>query len=402
MLIRGPPILDNEFRFLSPVNAKHVKEEKKKGLCARGYSKEWMRQNTRPVVLRSSSTTFSLPANTDLPPRKGYVGAHLKQESDAAEHATDKDGHAGTTSHLQSRGTAAGSRAAGAAAVTGHAGEDGTARLARRRRSGAGGRRVLACRVLGAAGVVLAAGGRAVVVGQAAVLDALVAVFLASVVGQRQRVLGHVGLLAVAADAAVGKGLLLSRMPLATKIPPHGSRSRQYATYRVAVVLLSRSGLDLLADDGACVLLILAPGRCSIPLANHVTEARHMSPGGVNHTSEGEGDGRGLDVVVGVGGGDEGRSHGEEGGLERRHCAVVCGFGDSGVYRRSRIQRSARGQKILYKKCVDYSLFPGQRGTLCMFMTAFRLAAFQKCPTAWAPHGLDKLFEQHMARGDER
>lgn len=51
--------------------------------------------------------------------------------------------------------------------------------------------------------MILAAVGRAPVIG--AVLDALVAPFLADEVGQRQAVLGHVGALVVTAQAAVGE-----------------------------------------------------------------------------------------------------------------------------------------------------------------------------------------------------
>ena len=61
--------------------------------------------------------------------------------------------------------------------------------------------------VAGTAGVVLSTR-RSTTVASLAVLNALVAPFLADVVGNSQRVLRHVGLLVVAANAAVGEGFL--------------------------------------------------------------------------------------------------------------------------------------------------------------------------------------------------
>ena len=91
--------------------------------------------------------------------------------------------------------------------------EDGRSRG---RSSGAGSGGGLGCAqgrcglrgALRAARMVLTAAAGARVVPQAASLDALGAPLLAGVEGQRQGVLGHVGLEAITADAAVGEGFL--------------------------------------------------------------------------------------------------------------------------------------------------------------------------------------------------
>lgn len=90
-------------------------------------------------------------------------------------------------------------------------------------------------------------------------------------VGQGEGVFGHVGLVLVAADAAVGEGFLCggegSGQLSLPGTPYLAEMLLALATYRVAVVHQGRPGLDLLADDGACVLLVGAPGLCRCPVS---------------------------------------------------------------------------------------------------------------------------------------
>ena len=120
------------------------------------------------------------------------------------------------------------------------------------------GGRVDAGGALRTAGVLLAAVRGALVV-TAARRDALGAPGDADVVGEGQGVLGDVGLLAVAADAAVGERLLggLSARRRVTQ-----SNDGEVHTYRVAGVDLRGAGRRLKADGRAATPLIVAPRLC--------------------------------------------------------------------------------------------------------------------------------------------
>jgi hypothetical protein len=140
------------------------------------------------------------------------------EQGEAEEHAAHDDGQAVGAAQSQERSSAlvvATAATAVRAAAAGSVGEDDGAVVlgARAGLAGAVGQArrgrgdVDALGVLGAAGVVLAAGRRAARVAAAAV-DALVAPFLAGEVGNREGVLRHVGPDVVAAQAAVGQDLL--------------------------------------------------------------------------------------------------------------------------------------------------------------------------------------------------
>jgi len=241
--------------------------------------KEWTRQDTHATRHFFSPLSLLQPPHSPPKSQKLNSTAHLKQESEAADHTPDEDGQSGAATHFQGGG-GAGTGGGGGRRRAGDTGEDGVGRLGGRSGGRSGRGDVHAGGVLGAAGVVGAAVAGARVGADAAVGDALVAELLADVEGQRQGVLGHVGLVAIAADAAVGERC------------------------RVTRVHLDGVGGDLLADDGARVRLVLAPAL----------------PCGQRNTA-------GVDNVVGVGGGDECRGHREEGALEGRHfilCVYVC------------------------------------------------------------------------------
>lgn len=135
--------------------------------------------------------------------------------------------------------------------------------------------------------MVLTAGAGARVV-LAAGFHALVAPFRASEVGQGQGVLGDVGLLAVAAEAAVGQGFRV------TGVDRGGSRG------------------VLLADDGASAELGLAP-RGADAERNRIR----------------------VDVVVGTGNRGKDGGNSQDRGSERRH------YGDADMARMADINGAA-------------------------------------------------------------
>ncbi len=146
------------------------------------------------------------------------------------------------------------------ARAVGQAVEDlGGGRSRGRGRSGRRGGRVDAGGALRTAGVLLAAVRGALVV-TAARRDALGTPGYADVVGEGQGVLGDVGLLAVAADAAVGERVLggLSARRRVTR------SDDEVQTYRVAGVDLRGAGRRLKADGRAATPLIVAPRLCAV------------------------------------------------------------------------------------------------------------------------------------------
>jgi len=194
----------------------------------------------------------------------------LQHDGEASEQATEHDHQARDAADLDGRGRQ------GLLAITRPAGQTrvqaAAARRAGRGRHGRGGCRVDAGRVLRAARVVLpAVAGAGVVL--AAGGDALVTPLLADEVGQRQRVLGDVGLLAVAADAAVGQGRGIASVDIG------GARRNQ------------------LADDGAGAKLTAAP---------------RLASGQRNAVR--------VDDIVGLGAdSEEGRGCSQDGVPDRRH-----------------------------------------------------------------------------------
>lgn len=131
-------------------------------------------------------------------------------ESETSEESAENDGEAivtGEVSHLSSTRVLA---EVGDDLVVGALGGSG---------GGAGGRGCLVGwgGVLGTTRVVFTAGARAFVVLPAG-KDALVAVLGASEIGEGEGVLGDVGLLAVATDAAVSQGLLFNEQGLVSML----------------------------------------------------------------------------------------------------------------------------------------------------------------------------------------
>lgn len=162
--------------------------------------------------------------------------------------------------------------------------------------------------VLGTARVVLTAGRCAFHVAGAG-LDTLGTPFSADKVGQCQRVLGDVGLKTIATDTAVGESFLhhmLVKGMLDIEV---------MSTYRVALIDFGGSIGNLLADNGACLLLLLTPDLCNM-LATWLFKYNL----GMSRmlTSVAHGNTTGINVVVGGSNCDE-RGGNSQNGRSEKH-----------------------------------------------------------------------------------
>ncbi len=181
-----------------------------------------------------------------------------EQHGEASEQSTRHNGEAVRVTEPQPAGSVLAGVAVAVARAVREAVEDLAGGSGRGRgRGGRRGGRVDTRGVLRTAKVLLAAVRGALIVTSAR-RHALVTPLGTDVVGERQGVLGNVGLLVVAADAAVREGLLGG---LLAPTGPHFNDG-ELETYRVAGVDQWLAGRGLEADGRAAAPLVAAPRLC--------------------------------------------------------------------------------------------------------------------------------------------
>lgn len=212
---------------------------------------------------------FTFTPFQKLEKRGRLENAGLEHDGEASKKTAENEGRANGLQHtgsgvlLVAALVVAGIRTIGG--ITGKSIEDASACAGSGWAGGSGSR----CRgyvgllgILSTAPVVLGAGVLLNVVAHV-FIDTILDIGDASVVRNRQTVLGQVGSLVVAANAGVLKGVLVQRLATVQEIGHSASKGASSATYSIAVVAHDWTEILLLADQGTAGHFVHTPVLCS-------------------------------------------------------------------------------------------------------------------------------------------